>query len=105
MKTRTGDRPFNNVEMGRHHLDPTLSPPLKALFVYNHNPLVVHPDQNRTRRALAREDLFKEGRGAGKNESLAPADAELTAPRHFVEHAIYPSFRTHRLHRAEPPME
>ncbi len=54
-----GTRTLNIVDMGRHLLDPTLSPPLKALFVYNHNPLVVHPDQNRMRRALAREDLFK----------------------------------------------
>jgi anaerobic selenocysteine-containing dehydrogenase len=26
-------------------------PPLKALFIYNHNPLIVHPDQNRLKRA------------------------------------------------------
>ena len=39
-------------------LDRTLDPPLMALFIYNHNPLIVHPDQNRMRRALAREDLF-----------------------------------------------
>jgi anaerobic selenocysteine-containing dehydrogenase len=25
----------------------TLKPPLKALFIYNHNAVVVHPDQNR----------------------------------------------------------
>jgi len=28
-------------------LDANLDPPLKALFIYNHNPLIVHPDQNR----------------------------------------------------------
>ena len=53
-----GTRTLNIVDVGRHLTDATLAPPLKALFVYNHNPLVVHPDQNRMRRGLAREDLF-----------------------------------------------
>lgn len=35
-----------------------LDPPIRALFVYNSNPLVVAPDQLRLREGLAREDLF-----------------------------------------------
>ena len=35
-----------------------LDPPIRALFVYNSNPLVVAPDQLRLKRGLAREDLF-----------------------------------------------
>src|SRR3989442_1564329 len=53
-----GTRPLNIVDAGRHLTDATLAPPLQALVIYNHNPLVVHPDQNRMRRGLAREDLF-----------------------------------------------
>src|SRR5262249_16244523 len=45
-----GTRTLNIVDVGGHLLDPTLSPPIKAAFIYNHNPLVVHPDQNRMRR-------------------------------------------------------
>src|SRR2546430_5656209 len=32
------------------------SPPIKAVFIYNHNPVVVHPDATRLQRGLARED-------------------------------------------------
>jgi anaerobic selenocysteine-containing dehydrogenase len=35
-----------------------LAPPLKALFVYNSNPVVVAPDQDRIVAGLSREDLF-----------------------------------------------
>ncbi len=35
-----------------------LEPPIRALFVYNSNPLVVAPDQLRLREGLARDDLF-----------------------------------------------
>ena len=38
---------LNIVDVGAHLLDPDLRPPIKALFIYNHNPVIVHPDQNR----------------------------------------------------------
>ncbi len=74
-----GTRTLNIVDMGQHLLDPTLSPPIKALFIYNHNPLVVHPDQNRMRRGLAREDLFTVGSDVVMTDSLAYADVVLPA--------------------------
>ena len=78
-----GTRTLNIVDVGRHLLDPALSPPIKALFVYNHNPLVVHPDQNRMRRGLAREDLFIVGCDVVMTDSLAYADVVLPASSHF----------------------
>src|SRR5438093_5043343 len=72
-----GTRTLNIVDVGQHLLDPALSPPIKALFVYNHNPLVVHPDQNRMRRGLAREDLFVVGGDVVITDSLAYADVVL----------------------------
>jgi ATP-dependent helicase/nuclease subunit B len=33
-------------------------PPIKALYVYNANPVAMTPDQNRILAGLAREDLF-----------------------------------------------
>ena len=51
-------------------LDETLDPPIKALFIYNHNPLIVHPDQNRMRRALARADLFTVGIEVAMTDSM-----------------------------------
>ena len=44
---------------------------MRALFIYNHNPIVVHPDQNRMRRGLAREDLFIVGIDVVMTESMA----------------------------------
>jgi anaerobic selenocysteine-containing dehydrogenase len=97
-----GTRTLNIVDAGRHLLDPTLSPPIKAVFIYNHNPLVVHPDQNRMRRGLAREDLFTVGCDVAMTDSLAYADVVLPASSHFEYHDIYAAYGQHWLQRAEP---
>jgi anaerobic selenocysteine-containing dehydrogenase len=97
-----GTRTFNIVDVGAHLLDPALAPPVKALFVYNHNPVVVHPDQNRMRRGLAREDLFTVGIDVVMTDSLAYADVVLPAASHFEYHDIYPAYGQHWLQRAEP---
>ena len=55
-------------------LDDKLDPPLKALFVYNHNPLIVHPEQNVMKQALAREDLFIAGIEVAMTDSMAYAE-------------------------------
>jgi anaerobic selenocysteine-containing dehydrogenase len=83
-------------------LDPTLSPPIKGLFIYNHNPVVVHPDQNRLRRGLAREDLFVVGCDVVMTDSLAYADVVLPAASHFECHDLYAAYGQHWLQRAEP---
>lgn len=97
-----GTRTLNIVDVGRHLLDPTLAPPIKALFVYNHNPLIVHPDQNRMRRGLAREDLFVVGCDVVMTDSLAYADVVLPACSHFEHDDLYPAYGQHWLQRAEP---
>jgi anaerobic selenocysteine-containing dehydrogenase len=97
-----GTRTLNIVDVGRHLLDPRLAPPLKALFVYNHNPLVVHPDQNRMRRGLAREDLFTVASDVVMTDSLAYADIVLPACSHFEYADLYSAYGTHWLQRAEP---
>ena len=50
-------RVVNMNHLGKGLLEYT-SPPLKMLFVYNCNPLVTLPDQNRVLQGLQREDLF-----------------------------------------------
>jgi anaerobic selenocysteine-containing dehydrogenase len=97
-----GTRTLNIVDVGAHLLDPTLSPPIKALFVYNHNPLVVHPDQNRMRRGLSREDLFIVGCDVVMTDSLAYADVVLPASSHFESDDLYAAYGQHWLQRAEP---
>jgi anaerobic selenocysteine-containing dehydrogenase len=97
-----GTRTLNIVDVGAHLLDPALPPPIKALFIYNHNPVIVHPDQNRLRRGLAREDLFVVGCDVVMTDSLAYADVVLPASSHFEYDDLYPAYGQHWLQRAEP---
>ena len=54
-----GTRVVNQWRLGRALTgDLALDPPIRSLFVYNSNPLVVAPDQLRLKEGLAREDLF-----------------------------------------------
>lgn len=54
---RPGTRVVNQIEMGAA-LTGDLDPPIKALFVYNCNPMVTVPDQQAVARGLERDDLF-----------------------------------------------
>jgi len=54
---RPGTRVINQIEMGAA-LTGELDPPIKALFVYNCNPMVTVPDQKAIARGLMRDDLF-----------------------------------------------
>ncbi|HEU5194373.1 MAG TPA: molybdopterin-dependent oxidoreductase, partial [Methylomirabilota bacterium] len=96
-----GTRLINIIDVGRHLNDPKLSPPLKALFIYNHNPLVVHPEQNVLRRGLAREDLFVVGSDVVMTDSLAYADVVLPACSHFEHADLFAAYGTHWLQRAD----
>ncbi len=97
-----GTRTLNIVDIGRHLTDDACAPPIKALFIYNHNPLIVHPDQNRLRRGLAREDLFIVGADVVMTDSLAYADVVLPACSHFEHDDLYAAYGQHWLQRAEP---
>jgi anaerobic selenocysteine-containing dehydrogenase len=97
-----GTRTLNILDVGAALLDPALAPPIEALFIYNHNPLVVHPDQNRMRRALSRADLFTVGCDVVKTDSLDYCDIVLPAASHFESHELFSAYGTHYLQRAEP---
>ena len=97
-----GTRTLNINDIGRHLADDDIDPPLRALFIYNHNPIVVHPDQNRMRRGLAREDVFAVGIELTMTESIAHCDVVLPAATHFEYADLYPSYGHHWLQRAEP---
>ena len=97
-----GTRTLNIVDVGRHLTEPTLAPPLKALFIYNHNPVVVHPDQNRMRRGLEREDLFSVGIEVAMTDSMLYCDIVLPACTHFEHHDLFAAYGQHWLQRAEP---
>jgi anaerobic selenocysteine-containing dehydrogenase len=97
-----GTRTLNIVDVGAHLTDPALAPPIKAVFIYNHNPVIVHPDQNRIRRGLAREDLFAVGADVVMTDSMAYCDVVLPASSHFEYADLYPAYGQHWLQRAEP---
>jgi anaerobic selenocysteine-containing dehydrogenase len=89
-------------DIGRHLSEDDIDPPLRALFIYNHNPIVVHPDQNRMRRGLARPEIFAVGIELTMTESMTHCDVVLPAATHFECADLYPSYGHHWLQRAEP---
>ena len=100
-------RTLDIMDIGRHLEQDDIDPPLRALFIYNHNPIVVHPDQNRMKRALAREDVFLVGIEIAMTESMAMCDVVLPAATHFECDDLYGAYGHHWLQRAEaviPPV-
>ena len=102
-----GTRTINIVDVSRLLLDDALEPPIKAVFIYNHNPVATHPDQNRMRRALAREDVFVAGADVVMTDSMWYCDVVLPASSHFEFADIYGAYGHRHLQRAEaviPPV-
>jgi anaerobic selenocysteine-containing dehydrogenase len=73
-----GTRTLNMSSLGEA-LDPSLDPPVKALYVYNSNPVAVAPDQNGVLRGFAREDLFVAVHELFKTDTVDWADIVLPA--------------------------
>jgi len=97
-----GTRTFNIVDIANLILDETLDPPIAATLIYNHNPVATHPDQNRMREALSRDDLFIAGCDVVMTDSMAYADVILPAASHFEYDDIYGAYGHSYLQRAEP---
>jgi len=97
-----GTRMLNIVDIGSHLTEERLAPPLKALFIYNHNPVVVHPDQNRMRRGMEREDVFLAGIEVAMTDSMKYCGVVLPACTHFEHHDLFAAYGQHWLQRAEP---
>ena len=78
-------RAINMNQLGRVLTDSSLSPPIKMLFVYNCNPAVTMPDQNRVLEGLKREDLFTVVFDQVLTDTAQYADMVLPATT-FLEH-------------------
>jgi len=96
-----GTRTMNLLDVGRHLVADDVDPPLRAVFIYNHNPIVVHPDQNRMRRGLLRDDVFTVGIDVAMTESMAHCDVVLPAATHFEYADLYAAYGHHWLQRAQ----
>jgi anaerobic selenocysteine-containing dehydrogenase len=77
-------RTINMNQLGRV-LTEEQDPPVKALFVYNSNPVATSPDQNRILRGLQRDDLFTVVFDQVMTDTAAYADVLLPATT-FMEH-------------------
>lgn len=66
-------------------LRPEFSPPIRALFVYNCNPMATVPEQNKIRAGLMREDLFTVVHEQVATDTVPFADVLLPATT-FLEH-------------------
>lgn len=99
---REGTRTLNIVDVGRHLLKDDLDPPIRVAFIYNHNPVATHPDQNRMMRALSRDEIFKVGIDVVMTDSMKFCDIVLPAASHFEFDDIYTAYGHSYLQRAEP---
>ncbi|MCJ8336981.1 MAG: molybdopterin-dependent oxidoreductase [Pseudomonadales bacterium] len=100
-------RVFNIVDVANHLLDRNMQSPIGALFIYNHNPLATHPQQNKLRQALSQEQIFIVGCDLQMNDSMLYADVILPAASHFEHQEIFSAYGHAYLQRAEaviPPV-
>lgn len=99
---REGTRTLNIADLGKHLLLDDLDPPLRAIFIYNHNPIATHPDQNRMIRALSRPEMFITGIDVQMTDSMRYCDVILPAASHFEFDDIYGAYGHSYLQRAAP---
>lgn len=96
-----GTRTLNILDIGRHLVEQDLETPLKGLFIYNHNPVIVSPDQNTLRLGLEREDVFIVGCDVAMTDSMNYADIILPAATHFEHDDLFCAYGQPYLQRAE----
>ncbi|KGQ21206.1 molybdopterin oxidoreductase family protein [Thermus filiformis] len=79
-----------------------LSPPIRALFVFNSNPLVVAPNTARVKEGLSREDLFTVVLEQVMTETARYADFVLPATLFYEHPDLYTSYGHYYLSWNEP---
>jgi len=95
-------RIINMIQLGRALTDPTLTPPVRSLYVYSSNPAAVCPDQTLVLRGLAREDLFTVVHEQVLTDTAHYADIVLPATTSMEHLDLYRSFGQLTLQLARP---
>lgn len=99
---KEGTRVFNIVDVPEKILDKNLDTPIKAVMIFNHNPVAVHPDQANMIKALMQEGLFVVGCDIVMTDSMALCDVILPASSHFEYDDIYGAYGQNYVQRAAP---
>jgi molybdopterin guanine dinucleotide-containing S/N-oxide reductase-like protein len=84
-------RVINMIKLGEALLD-YKEPPVMGLYVYNSNPAVVAPNQQRVLQGLAREDLFTVVHEQVMTDTALYADVVLPAPTAFEQLDLYRAY-------------
>jgi len=86
--------------LGRVLLGEIAPPPVMALFVYDCNPVVTVPDQNRIVKGLEREDLFTVVFDAVLTDTARYADVVLPATTFLEQDELSHSYGSYTVHYA-----
>jgi anaerobic selenocysteine-containing dehydrogenase len=95
-------RVINMIQLGRALTDPTLAPPIKALYVYSSNPAAVCPNQTLVLQGLARDDLFTVVHEQVMTDTARFADLVLPATTSMEHEDLYRSYGQFYLQLARP---
>ncbi|EED34834.1 molydopterin dinucleotide-binding region [Luminiphilus syltensis NOR5-1B] len=98
-------REINVMDIPRLVLEPGDETPLRGLFIYNHNPVAVHPEQDRMVEALRSSDVFVVGSDLSMTDSMACADLILPAASHFEYGDVYTAYGHRYLQRSKAVTE
>lgn len=97
---KNNSRSINMIHLG--HALTSLTPPIKALVIYNSNPLSVNPDASMVRQGLAREDIFTIVHEQVMTPTAYYADLLLPATTFLENHDIYTAYGHFYLQVAKP---
>ncbi|HIO91786.1 MAG TPA: molybdopterin oxidoreductase family protein [Leucothrix mucor] len=98
-------RTFNIVDASDHILDREQETPVKTVFIYNHNAVAMHPDQNKMIKALSQDDVFVIGCDITMTDTMKYADIILPACSHFEHAEVYSAYGHTYLQRADAAIE
>jgi len=83
-------RTINQSQLGDALLE--AKPPVKAIIVYNNNPVAVCPDSNKVLKGFAREDLFTVVMDHFQTDTADYADILLPATTQLEHHDVHKSY-------------
>ncbi len=100
-------RELNVLDIPDYILTPGTEVPIRGVFIYNHNPVAVHPRQRTMQAALQRPDLFVVGSDVSMTDSMRCADIILPAATHVEYGDLYKAYGHQYLQRSSaviPPV-